>query len=171
MTKEKKSFVDLWEPSAHALKFIEHYRSGIVLITVIKGLPPSANHAWIPRRGRYGSKIRSKEYQNYIDTNRRSLARDCLPSIEKSPLAICICFHSPRFVTKKNKASLTMDIDNRIKTLLDMLHGTGRADKGGVIPVDDALYWHIEAHKVPSEKLEFTEIAVANIPDKLVFKI
>lgn len=161
--------MSLWEPSEPVIRFIENYKSGIVLISVVKGLPPSANHAWIHAR-RGGVRIRSKEYLQYINATRQKLRGSCLNSVQQSPIAICIGLHSPRFITKKNKVSKTMDIDNRIKTLLDMLHGGGRSDKGGIIPVDDSFYWHIEAHKIPSS-LEYTEIVVANIPDKLGYKL
>lgn len=155
-------------PSHQAVRFIQGYASGICGVTYIDGLPPSANHAWVPSfRGR-GVKVRSKEYDTYIKRVRIELRG--MFHVSESPMALFIGFHSPRFVTQKGKASKTMDLDNRIKTLLDTLHGSGRKDTAAIIPVDDALYWHIEAHKIPSD-IEFTEIIVANIPDRIGYKL
>ncbi len=151
------------KPSEYAVEFVKKYQTGICGATFIEGLPPSANQAWLPSyRGR-GMKVRSKEYDAFIKKCRFELRGLFLMPTE-TPMALFIGLHSPRFITKKGLVSKTMDIDNRIKTLIDVLHGSGRKDQGALIKVDDSLYWHIDAHKIPSIGMEMTEVIVANIP-------
>lgn len=123
------------------------------------GLPPSANHAWLPNKR--GGKIIAPEYRAFIASKRLELRQSFWGFRPRGPLALVIELHSPRFVTKKGEISKAMDLDNRIKTVLDMLHG-GRKSPG-IIPCDDSLYWNISSHKIPSEAMERTVLHVIDM--------
>ena len=130
----------------------------------LPGLPPSANTAWKPN-GR-GGRIYSPEYRCYIDMARIA-ARHLKSWNPKGPLAMVLVLQSPRFMTKPKskrdvpRPSLSMDLDNRIKTVIDALHGGRRSS--GVLSVDDALYWNIHAFKVASETAENTMVRIYDL--------
>jgi Holliday junction resolvase RusA-like endonuclease len=106
------------------------------------GLPPTMNHYWKFFRGR---PVLSKDALPFQELVRYSMQRANAIPKEMVPMSIMMIFRSNRWVSKKGLLR-EMDVDNRIKPLLDAIQ------KASAMP--DQLFFELHAYKQPWETEE-----------------